>query len=669
MAFKAASFLICVIIALAAPAAGAIEYSLLGPPGGSFKSIEYCRDGILLAGGFNGRLYVSTHYGEFWKDITPASLTRGMTVEQITFHPTTDTVYFVFRDLRRGLLIRTSVDQLRSGVFTPDILMPELPIRSLALSEEDPPRIFVGTNERLHYSFNGGRSWKSAEMQLPNTEIESLAIDPNDPDLLYAGSWQRPFKTRDFGRTWIPVHSGMAPDSDVFTLFFDTGDRLWAGTCGHAYRRDSESVSWVKKRIGLKGKRIHCLAHAGRNSHGDVLAGTENGLHLFRDAADAWMQIIPEVVVHDITKDEHGLLYIATEGSGVMRYRFDPPETESMNSGLDASSPGAMTGSLESVLWTGLVYQHAHNGLWRYFNRSWSRVPLDCNGINIRSLISTDRYLFAATSNGVFRMALDPVYHLETDDRRWFLKGKTIKTMYLEHDGVTLLVGGFDGIYQVNTETGHEVLYYGTSEINVNCIWKCPVTGLLMAGAEGALFRLEPGQAKWERAALPAEVARISRITGTRDGAQIYLATSSGVMASYDNGCRFTQATGNLPDGSCLDICLRENTPFQNKSRAEDIGEPFADGSRSGGDGEKNGQKNGAGRIEGQVFVLLGDHSVYWRALSEFSWEILVTLPFDSWSIHAPPGATHVCVGTPANGIVALPFETHDASAPVDAIR
>ncbi len=39
-------------------------------------------------------------------------------------------------------------------------------------------------------------------------------------------------------------------------------------------------------------------------------------------------------------------------------------------------------------------------------------------------------------------------------------------------------------------------------------------------------------------------------------GSQVYLATSSGIMASYDNGLRFTRSTGNLPEGACLDMCL-----------------------------------------------------------------------------------------------------------------
>ncbi|HPQ41189.1 MAG TPA: hypothetical protein PLV45_12525, partial [bacterium] len=196
---------IALMIALAAPAAGAFDYALIGPPGGSFKSIAYAGNGALLAGGFNGRLYLSTDYGAAWTDITPVDLTRGMTVEQIVVHPATNSVYFIVRDLKRGLLIHARMEDILSGFKNPDVMLPEMPLRSLALSPDDPPRIFVGTEERLHYSLNGGRSWKAAPAQLPNPEIESLAIDPRDPDTIYAGSWQRPYRTTDFGRTWQPI--------------------------------------------------------------------------------------------------------------------------------------------------------------------------------------------------------------------------------------------------------------------------------------------------------------------------------------------------------------------------------------------------------------------------------------------------------------------------------
>ena len=69
------SLLLC--MALAAISARAIDYSLIGPPGGSFKSVEYLRDGVLLAGSFDGHLYLSLNRGLIWKDVTPDTLTTG----------------------------------------------------------------------------------------------------------------------------------------------------------------------------------------------------------------------------------------------------------------------------------------------------------------------------------------------------------------------------------------------------------------------------------------------------------------------------------------------------------------------------------------------------------------------------------------------------------------
>lgn len=606
--------LACSVMALAGLPARAVNYTLIGPPGGSFKSVEYLRDGALLAGSFDGRLFLSLNRGDNWTDITPGPLTRGMFVEQIVRHTLTDSVYIIVRDLKRGLLLKDSITDIMDGMNHSQVIFPDVPIRSLALSKTDPPRIFVGTDERLHYSFDGGATWKAAATQMRNPEVESLAIDPDDPDALYAGSWQRAYKTVDFGTTWSPIHTGMAPDSDVFALVFDSVGNLWAGTCGHAYRSADRGALWQKKNIGLKGKRIHCLELSTNGGDGDILAGTDNGLHIFREPADAWMQIIPDVVVQDITRDESGCLYVATEGLGILRHRLDPPETLPVNAGLDASSPKSIAGSPDGALWTGLVYQGSHSGLWRYGNLVWHKVSVECDGANIRDLIVTGAYLFAATANGIFRLDLDPVTGIETGEARRFLDGMTIKTLHLEPDGVTLVAGGFDGIYAVNTDTGDFAPYPGMKNININTVWKCRSTGLMLAGSDTGLWRKEPRTAIWRPLALPMKTLSINKIVGTGDAKHIYLATSVGALVSHDGGTRFARCNGTLPAAPCLDAGLRGN----------------------------------------DIYLLMGDRSIYHRKLADFKWKKVITLPFDAWSMQVVPDSDTICIGTPAKGVVVI---------------
>lgn len=594
--------------------ARAVDYTLLGPSGGSFKSVEYLRDGILLAGSFDGHLFLSQDRGQTWTDITPAELAHGMFVEQIVSHPASDRVYIVFRDLRRGLLVRARITDVIEGLHHPDAIFPGVPIRSVTLSRTDPPRIFVGTDERLHYSFDDGQTWRAAAKQMRNPEVESLAIDPDDPDVIYAGSWQRAYKTSDYGKSWTPIHAGMAPDSDVFALVFDAGGNLWAGTCGHAYRSENKGGVWHKKNIGLKGKRIHCLELSGNGNGGDMLAGTDNGLHLFREANDAWLQLIPDVVVQDITRDETGNLYIATEGLGILRHRLDTSETVPVNTGLDASSPKSIAGSPETTLWTGLVYQGTHSGLWRYHDRSWHKVEVECDGANIRDLVVNGSHLFAATANGLFRLNLDPVTGLETGEAMRYLEGITLKTLHLEPDEKTIVAGGFDGIHVVNTDTGEHAMYPGIKAVNVNCIWKCRATGLMLAGTETNLLRKEPGTIRWLPADLPASKIRINGIDGTPDARQIYLATSVGAMISHDGGNRFGRCGGNLPAVPCLDLGIR-------------------------GD---------------DVFLLMGDRTLYHRKTADFKWERIAEFPFEVWSLHVVPDSDILCIGTPSNGIVVI---------------
>jgi photosystem II stability/assembly factor-like uncharacterized protein len=607
-------FIIVCLMALAAVVARAFDYTLIGPPGGSFKSVEYLKDGTLLAGSFSGHLYLSVDYGHSWTDVSPQPLIRGMFVQKISYHRLTDTVYIAARSLRQGTLFRVSYHDAVNGMVGFDPLFETAPIRSFVLSDNASPRIFVGTEAGLQYSLDGGENWNDAESRMPNREVQSVTVDPDNEDKIYAGSRQRAYYTINFGKTWTPVHSGMAPDSDLFTIGFDAKNRLWAGTCGYAYVTTDKGEMWVKKETGLKGKRIHSLEFFDKDSGGDIYAGSENGLHLFKETADAWLPLIPDIVVQDITRDEFSRLYIATEGLGIIRFSIDPPEKIHLNNGLDASSPNAITGSLMTTLWTGLVYQNTYTGLWQYYQEQWKKVEVECDGANVRALVANDTCVYAATSNGIFRLERDPLTGLETGQATRFMEGRALKTLYLEDDGTTILTAGFQGIYILNTQDGEYAAYPGMKDVNINCLWKCRTTGRIFAGSDLRLYRKEAASINWIPVELPFPGVRINRIAGTKDGKQIYLATGKGIMVSYNSGERFSRFTGDGPAGTCLDVVVR---------------------------GE-------------YVYALMNDHRVFYRKTDNFAWQLMADLPFDAWSLYAPKDSDSLLIGTPANGIVVL---------------
>ncbi len=602
------------LTALVAYAARAFEYTMIGPPGGSFKSIEYLKNGALLAGSFSGHLYLSVDYGDSWSDISPQPLLRGMFVQKITYHDPTDSVYIAARSLRQGLLFRADFSNVIRGMEEFETLLETAPIRSFVLSDDLNPQIFVGTEDRLQYSLDGGDTWKNAENRMPHREVQSVAIDPDNPKKIYAGSRQRAYYTTNFGRTWNAIHTGMAPDSDLFTMGFDAQNRLWAGTCGYAYVTANKGQSWAKKEAGLKGQRIHSLEFFDRDSGAHIYAGSENGLHIYNETSGAWLQLVPDIVIQDITRDETGRLFIATEGLGVIRYSVDPPELKRLNNGLDASSPKAIAGSLLTTLWTGLVYQNSDTGLWRYHQQQWNKVDVECDGANVRALVTNDTCIYAATSNGIFRLELDPKTGLETGKASRFMEGEALKTLYIEDDGTTILAAGFQGIYILNTKSGEYAAYPGMIGVNINCLYKCQTTGRIFAGSDLRLYRKEVASVNWIPVELPSPGVRINRITGTEDGKQIYLATGKGIMISYNSGERFSRFTGEGPSGSCLDIVVRDD----------------------------------------KVYALMNDHRIFYRNTEEFVWKLMTELPFDAWSLYAPKNSNTLLVGTPANGIIAV---------------
>jgi photosystem II stability/assembly factor-like uncharacterized protein len=90
-------------------------------------------------------------------------------------------------------------------------------VRALALAPSDPRIAVAGTLSGVFTSRERGLSWRriSPEGHAELRNIEAVAIDPRDPRLIYAGTWHLPWKTFNGGTTWIPLHDGMADDSDV----------------------------------------------------------------------------------------------------------------------------------------------------------------------------------------------------------------------------------------------------------------------------------------------------------------------------------------------------------------------------------------------------------------------------------------------------------------------
>ena len=70
--------------------------------------------------------------------------------------------------------------------------------RTIVRHPENPDTIYVGTANGFFISYNGGKTWGTAnDGLLGATTIYSLAVDPNDPGMVYAATPYGVFQLAD----------------------------------------------------------------------------------------------------------------------------------------------------------------------------------------------------------------------------------------------------------------------------------------------------------------------------------------------------------------------------------------------------------------------------------------------------------------------------------------
>jgi photosystem II stability/assembly factor-like uncharacterized protein len=306
---------------------------------------------------------------------------------------------------------------------------------SIVLHPTNPNIIYVATNEAVHKTRDGGRSWE----QFPgfsSRRVTTLAIDPKLPATVYAGTmgdavYKSPdggqhwlphnvglkehvsfvnqfvfhpektdtiylattvgaFQTTDGGREWEERMAGMKEVHIVVSLAMDpTNPRvLYAGTTGGAYRTQDGAVSWQKVNTGLIPEQVLNAALAlGVNTlvvdptdPAVVYAGTTNGLFRSTNRADSWEQIGQSMPDHFVSSllvhpTEKGLLYVGGR-AGVLKSVDGGLTWQTKNEGLATLNVRTLAmGSRDpQVLYAGTN----GSGLYRSTDGGevWTHVPL-----------------------------------------------------------------------------------------------------------------------------------------------------------------------------------------------------------------------------------------------------------------------------------------------------
>ena len=484
-----------------------------GPDGGDARTIAadpHNKDHLYL-GTANGWIYESNNAGAAWKRLARVGKRDDLVLDSIIVDPLNSSRILVGAWVLGGQVGDLFISDDGGATWKASSELKGLSVLALANSASDPKMYVAGTLKGVYRSNDSGDHWTlispagSAEIH----EVESVAIDPKDPKTIFAGTWHLPWKTTDGGTTWTNISSknGVIDDSDVFSIIIDPVNPgvMYASACSGIYKSENLGGMFHKiQGIPSTARRTRVLMQDPKNQN-IVFAGTTEGLYRTVDSGKTWTRMSgPELIVNDvfINPNDTTRVLLATDRGGVLVSSDGGSSFRPTNSGFSARQ---ITSYLEDsrtpgTIYVGLVNDKAWGGVFLSSNSglSWSQKNAGLEAHDVWSLgQSADGTIYAGTRHGIYRLNGD---------------------LWSKVDKVSLELPVLEP--------------------------PAPPKPATTTRKKGATASKTP--ASKSAATKPATVTKTKKPTPkpfdgtvfafTRDGDQMYAATSAGVLVSADNG-------------------------------------------------------------------------------------------------------------------------------------
>lgn len=217
-------------------------------------------------------------------------------------------------------------------------------------STEFDTTFIVATDDGIFHSYDTGLNWDTANVDLDNIEINSVIVYDST---LFAGTDDGVFLRHVNNSVWASSNSGLT-DSTINSMYLYS-NMLYACTDLGVYFLDTLSNSWTNYDSQLSSFKIYSIAIKGDT----VVAGSDH--------------FIFQSVDNGITWDAHSI------------------------------APGE---KVKSILFVDAdIYAGCSDGVYRYTNNqpSWN---LMFSVINVEELHIANSYLFASTTEGLFKFII-----------------------------------------------------------------------------------------------------------------------------------------------------------------------------------------------------------------------------------------------------------------------
>jgi hypothetical protein len=174
-------------------------------------------------------------------------------------------------------------------------------VAALTIVNGAPSAVYVGTDDGLYRSSDGGLSWRQL---LAGVSVRRVARSGAAPAIIYLATDQGVYRSNDGGTTWGPQNDGLlSPDVRAIVIDPLKPSTVYAGTAKGISKSKDSGTSWHSADAGVTSRSIRSLVHDP--AHGGVLyAGTDNGIFKTVSGGGGWSAandgIDDGVRVHDL---------------------------------------------------------------------------------------------------------------------------------------------------------------------------------------------------------------------------------------------------------------------------------------------------------------------------------------------------------------------------------
>ncbi len=338
---------------------------------------------------------------------------------------------------------------LNDGLTNPDVL-------TLTSYEESASRIILaGTADGEVFQHNG-TNWSALNGSLTNDVRTLTSYEESASRIILAGTADGVFQHQS--DSWSAINDGLT-NTDVRTLISyeeDTSHTILVGTAEGVFRQPHDD-SWSELTTDLP-ETVNALESYELNGTLYIFAGTQEGLFVREQNGISWDLDSdldePNVQDLDIYTEKGERYLLAGTGNGIFCLNLDLAERkwEEIPHDWEEKDIFALTTYIENGVRT--IFVGTTDGdIFSLKSDSQSWIKFDNNVPNKKDVTALatyelwgDRYLWAGTESGIFRLKLGEHAWEEFNDD---LQNKQVQTLEIYQDSgdISLLAGTGAGIF------------------------------------------------------------------------------------------------------------------------------------------------------------------------------------------------------------------------------